>query len=292
MPKIGPHVSTSGGVEKAPAFAASIGATAFALFTRNQRQWSPPPYPAGTEEAFKAAMVAGGYSAADVLPHSGYLINLASPDDAARERSIDALLDETRRCAALGLDRLNLHPGSSLGKISREEADARVAEAIDRVLAQTEGVTLVVEDTAGQGSYLGASFEELAAILAAVKAQDRVGVCLDTAHLHAAGHDVAGPEAWGRVLDEFDRAVGIGRLRGLHLNDTKSECGSHLDRHAPIGDGRLGWETFAAIVRDPRLAGIPMILETPDEARWPDEVRKLSDLAGGRTAARARRHGA
>ncbi|MGI6496449.1 MAG: deoxyribonuclease IV [Kiritimatiellia bacterium] len=286
MLKIGPHVSAAGGVENAPAAAASIGATAFALFTRNQRQWSPPPYAPGTAEAFADAMAAGGFDASDVLPHAGYLINLASPDDAARDRSIAALLDEARRCTMLGLDRLNIHPGSSLGKGSPEEARARVADSIDQVLAKTEGVTIVVENTAGQGSYLGASFEEIAAILEAVKARDRVGACLDTAHLHAAGHDVAGPEAWLRVLGEFDRVVGIARLRGLHLNDTRSPCGSHLDRHASIGEGRLGWETFAEIVRDPRLSHLPMILETPDDTRWPEEVRQLLRLGNGRPGSR------
>ncbi len=277
MLKIGPHVSTTGGVENAPANAASIGATAFALFTRNQRQWTPPPYAQGTAEAFADAMVAGRFNASCVLPHAGYLINLASPDDVARNRSIAALEDEVRRCMSLGLDRLNIHPGSSLGKISREEADARVADAINRVLAKTDGVTIVIEDTAGQGSYLGASFEELEAIGAAVEDQSRVGFCLDTAHLYAAGHDVAGADAVKRVLDEFDSIVGLARMRGFHLNDTNSKLASHLDRHAPLGSGVLGWETFETIVRDKRISHLPFIIETPDETLWPDEVRHLLD---------------
>lgn len=277
MTKIGPHVSTSGGVANAPEYAASIGATAFALFTRNQRQWTPPPYAPGTAEAFAAAMAAGGFDASRVLPHAGYLINLASPDDTARDRSIAALEDEVRRCMALGLDRLNIHPGSSLGRISREEADSRVSDAINRVLAKTEGVAIVIEDTAGQGSYLGATFEELEAIGASVEDQSRIGFCLDTAHLYAAGHDVAGADAVRRVLDKFDSTVGLARLRGFHLNDTNSKLGSHLDRHAPLGTGALGWGTFEAIVRDPRLYGLPFIIETPDESLWPDEVRHLLD---------------
>lgn len=279
MLKIGPHVSTTGGVENAPANAAALGATGFALFTRNQRQWSPPPYPAGTSEAFADAMVAGHYKASDVLPHAGYLINLASPDDAARAKSMAAFEDEIRRCIQLGLDRLNIHPGSSLGKISREEADSRVADAINRALAKTEGVTIVIEDTAGQGSYLGASFEELQAIAGAVEDQSRIGFCLDTAHLYAAGFDVAGADAVRRVLDDFDRVVGLARLRGFHLNDTNSKLGSHLDRHASLGTGVLGWETFETLVRDPRLSHIPFILETPDEALWPSEIAHLLDVS-------------
>lgn len=277
MIKVGPHVSTTGGVENAPANAAALGATGFGMFTRNQRQWTPPPYPAGAASAFAAAMSAGGFDAGAVLPHAGYLINLASPDDSARERSIAALEDEVRRCMALGLDRINIHPGSSLGKISREEADARVADAINRVLAATEGVAVVIEDTAGQGSYLGAEFEEVAAIAAGVEDQGRIGFCLDTAHMYAAGHDVAGADAVRRVLDRFDAVAGISRLMGFHLNDTNSRLGSHLDRHAPLGTGALGWETFEALARDPRLAAVPFVIETPDESLWPSEISRLLD---------------
>lgn len=279
MKFVGPHVSTRGGVEQAPLNAARIGARAFGLFVKNQRQWRAPPPAAATRAAFAANLSAHGYHAGVVLPHAGYLINLASPDPGAHARSTAALADELRRCAALGLRCLNLHPGSHLRRITTEEAVQRVARAVDKALAEAPGVTVVLENTAGQGGCLGATLDELAAIIALVEDRERVGVCLDTAHLFAAGCDLRSPAGYEEVMATFDKTIGFPRLRGMHFNDTNVGVGSRVDRHAPLGEGHLGWATFARLMRDPRLDGLPLILETPDEARWPEEIRRLYELA-------------
>ncbi|MDD5705059.1 MAG: deoxyribonuclease IV [Kiritimatiellae bacterium] len=278
MKYVGPHVSTQGGVEQAPLNAAGIGAKAFGLFVKNQRQWQAPPTSPATCAAFAENMRANGYRAGVVLPHAGYLINLANPDPEAHARSTAALTDELRRCAALGLDRLNLHPGSHLKKITPAEAVKLVAQAINKALEEVSGVTVVLEGTAGQGGCLGANFEELAAMLALTRDRTRVGFCLDTAHLFGAGFDLRTPAAYARTMAQFDDIVGRQYLRGMHLNDTKVALGSRVDRHASLGDGQLGWETFALLMRDPRLDDLPLILETPDEDRWPEEIRRLYEL--------------
>ncbi len=278
MPKfIGAHVSIAGGVEQAPRHAAALGARAFAMFTKNQRQWSAPAYTADGCAGFAEGLRAGGFEARHVLPHASYLINLANPGAAANARAVDALVDELQRCRALGLDCLNLHPGSSLGQVSREDAVARVAGSVNRALARTEGVMVVLENTAGQGNTLGASFAELAAMLAGIHDASRAGICLDTAHLFAAGVDWRDAAVYAASLREFDGVVGLRRLRGLHLNDSKSSLGSRVDRHESLGAGRLGWAPFERIVRDARFDGLPLILETPDESLWPLEIRGLAE---------------
>lgn len=279
MKYFGAHVSASGGVENAPRNARDIGASAFALFTKNQRQWAAPALTAAQIEAFRDACRECGYSAAQILPHDSYLINLGHPEAEGLAKSRESFFGEMARCEALGLDRLNFHPGSHLKKIGEEESLRRVAESINMALDRTRGVTAVIENTAGQGSNLGYSFEHLAYMIDRVEDKSRVGVCIDTCHAFAAGYDLRTPEACERTFAEFDRIVGMRYLRGMHLNDAMKPLGSRIDRHAPLGAGEIGWECFRYIARDPRFDGMPLILETPDEARWPEEIARLKTFA-------------
>ncbi|MBO5832565.1 MAG: deoxyribonuclease IV [Alistipes sp.] len=278
MKYIGAHVSASGGVENAIKNAQAIGATAFALFTKNQRQWLAPALSDKQIEQFKALMGEAGYDAAQVLPHDSYLINLGHPDVEGLEKSRESFFEEMRRCELLGLDRLNFHPGSHLKRISEEESLDLIAESINMALERTSGVTAVIENTAGQGSNLGFRFEHLAYIIDRVKDKSRVGVCLDTCHTFAAGYDLRTREALDTTFAEFDRVVGFNYLRGMHLNDAMKPLGSRVDRHAPLGDGEIGWECFRYIMSDSRFDNIPLILETPDEARWADEIAALKSF--------------
>lgn len=275
---VGSHVSAAGGVEMAPLAAMSFGEDAFALFVKSQRQWAATPLPEASAAAFAANLARAGIDARHVLPHAGYLINLASPDEAAREKSVASLVGEMERCRALGLGMLNVHPGSYLKVGTPEEACLRVAKSIDEAHAAVPGVEIVLENTAGQGSYIGSRFEELALMAGHVADDSRVGVCIDTAHAYGAGFDIATADGFARTFDDFGRIVGFGRLRGMHLNDTAVKCGSHLDRHAHIGEGALGWGTFKRIMDDDRFDGIPLVLETPGEDRWAEETRRLREL--------------
>lgn len=280
MKYFGAHVSASGGVENAIKNAKAIGATAFALFTKNQRQWLAPELTAAQIELFRQQMAEAGYAAWQVLPHDSYLINLGHPDQEGLDKSRESFFEEMRRCELLGLDRLNFHPGSHLKRISEEGSLDRIAESINMALERTSGVTAVLENTAGQGSNLGFRFEHLAYIIDRVEDKSRVGVCLDTCHTFAAGYDLRTPEALDATFAEFDRVVGFNYLRGMHLNDAMRPLGSRVDRHSPLGDGEIGWECFRYIARDSRFDNIPLILETPDEARWSEEIAKLKEFAG------------
>ena len=275
---IGAHVSASGGLENAPKNAHAIGATAFALFTKNQRQWLAKPLTEEEIARFKAACTEYGYSAAQILPHDSYLINLGNPDDEALEKSRQSFYEEMHRCELLGLDRLNFHPGSHLRVISEEESLDRIAESINLALERTKGVTAVIENTAGQGSNLGYRFEHLRYLIDRVEDKSRVGVCLDTCHSFAAGYDLRSAELCAETFAEFDRVVGFEYLRGMHLNDALKPRGSKVDRHTPLGDGLIGWDCFRFIASDPRFENIPLILETPDENRWAEEIAKLKSF--------------
>lgn len=279
MKYFGAHVSASGGVENAPRNARAIGATAFALFTKNQRQWSAPPLTPAQIDAFAAACAEGGYSPRQILPHDSYLINLGHPDRDSLEKSRDSFVEEMRRCQALGLDRLNFHPGSHLRQITALQSLDRIAESINIALDRSAGVTAVIENTAGQGSNLGFAFEHLAYLIDKVEDKSRVGYCIDTCHAFAAGYDLRTAEACSRTFDELDRIVGLGYLRGLHINDATKPLGSHVDRHMPLGEGQIGWECFRYIASDPRFDDIPIILETPDEERWAEEIARLKEFA-------------
>ena len=280
MKYFGAHVSASGGADNAPANAHAIGATAFALFTKNQRQWVAKPLTAGEIDAFRKACDTYGYRPEQILPHDSYLINLGHPEKEALEKSRAAFLDEMQRCELLGLDRLNFHPGSHLQKITEEESLDRIAESINIALDKTRGVTAVIENTAGQGSNLGFRFEHLRYLIDRVEDKSRVGVCIDTCHAFAAGYDLRTAEACDATFAELDRVVGFGYLKGMHLNDAMKILGSRVDRHMPLGEGMIGMECFRYIARDERFDGIPLILETPDETRWGEEIARLKAFAG------------
>ncbi len=279
MKRIGAHVSASGGVENAPLNAAAIGAKAFALFTKNQRQWHAKPLTDESIAAFKANLAEVGIAPEHVLPHDSYLINLGHPEAEGLEKSRASFLDEMQRCAQLGIPLLNFHPGSHLKKISESECLAIVAESINWTLARCEGVVAVIENTAGQGSNVGYRFEHLAEIIDQVEDKSRVGVCYDTCHAFTAGYDMRTPETCEATFAEFDRIVGFQYLRGMHLNDSKPDLGSRVDRHHSIGKGKLGTEVFRYIVNDSRFDDIPLVLETIDESLWPEEIRLLYSYA-------------
>jgi deoxyribonuclease-4 len=279
MKYIGAHVSASGGVENAPLNAHAIGATAFALFTKNQRQWVAQPLSERSIALFKERCAEFGYTAKQILPHDSYLINLGSPDSEGLEKSRAAFLDEMKRCEQLGLDRLNFHPGSHLNKISEEECLQRIAESINIALDKTQGVTAVIENTAGQGSNLGNKFEQIRYIIDRVEDKTRVGVCIDTCHTYSAGYDIATPEAFNETFMQFDNIIGFNYLRGIHLNDTKKPLASRVDRHESIGLGLLAGDLFSLLMRDKRFDEIPIVLETPDETKWAEEIAYLKSLA-------------
>lgn len=278
MKYIGAHVNATGGVENAPLNANAIGAKAFALFTRNQRQWKSSPLTEKSISLFKERCAEFGYEAKHILPHDSYLINLGSPDPEGLQKSREAFLDEMRRCEQLGLDRLNFHPGSHLNGLSVDECLNRIAESINLALEQTEGVCAVIENTAGQGTNLGHTFEHLAAIIDKVEDKSRVGVCIDTAHTLAAGYDIRSEEGFMETFRRFDEIVGFSYLRGMHINDSKKELGTRVDRHDCIGKGVMGLDTFRMLMNDPRFEEIPLILETPDESIWAEEISLLYTL--------------
>lgn len=278
MKYIGAHVSASGGVENAPENAHLIGATAFALFTKNQRQWVAPPLSEKSIALFKERCQAYGYTPQQILPHDSYLINLGHPQNEGLEKSRAAFLDEMQRCEQLGLDRLNFHPGSHLKEISVEACLDRIAESINRALDKTKGVTAVIENTAGQGSNVGFRFEHLAHIIDKVEDKSRVGICIDTCHALAGGYDLITAEGFEKTFAALDAIVGLHYLRGMHINDSKKGLDSHVDRHEVLGEGTLGIGLFERIMADPRFDNIPLILETPDESRWPDEIALLKKM--------------
>ncbi len=280
MKYIGAHVSAQGGVENAPVNANAIGATAFALFTKNQRQWIAKPLEPKSIESFKENCAKYGYTASQILPHDSYLINLGNPDAEGLRKSRESFTEELRRCQQLGLDRLNLHPGSHLKQITEDECLNLIAESINLALDQTEGVTAVIENTAGQGTNLGFAFEQIAHIISHVEDKTRVGVCIDTCHAYAAGYDIKTAEGFQRTWQKFSEVIGFQYLRGMHLNDTMKGHGSHVDRHHSIGAGFLGEDAFKMIMADPRFDNIPLVLETPNEELWPEEIQKLRSWAG------------
>ncbi|MCK5681071.1 deoxyribonuclease IV, partial [bacterium] len=213
-----------------------------------------------------------------VLPHDSYLINLAHPEIDKRQKSLDAFIDECRRCEQLGLTKLNFHPGSTLKKISDDEGLALVAQALNTAITETDSVTMVIENTAGQGSNLGFCFEQLKAIIDQVDDNSRVGVCLDTCHTFASGYDLRTPETYKKTMQKFDQIVGFSYLHGAHLNDAKSTFSSRVDRHHSLGQGNLGIEPFRLIMQDPRFDNIPLILETIDDSIWAEEITRLYSL--------------
>ncbi len=279
MKRIGAHVSAAGGVFNAPLNAEKIGAKAFALFTKNQKQWKAKPLTDEDIRMFKAYCDERGFTPEHILPHDSYLINLGNPDAEKRAKSLDAFIDELQRCEQLGLKYLNFHPGSHLGKVTEDECLKIIADGVSEALSKTTSAVAVIENTSGMGNHVGYRFEHLARIIEMVDQKDRVGFCIDTCHAYTAGYDFRTPEAYEKTMHELDSIVGLHYLKGMHLNDTQKALGSRVDRHASIGEGELGVETFRLIVNDPRLEEIPLILETPDETIWDKEIALLYSLS-------------
>lgn len=273
MKYIGAHVKTSGGVESAPVNAHEIEANAFALFTKNQRQWFCKPFTEENIRLFKENCEKFNFQPEYILPHDSYLINLGHPEEEGLHKSRAAFLDEMKRCEQLGLKLFNFHPGSSLNKMSVENCLSVIAESINLALEKTKGVTAVIENTAGQGSNLGYEFRQLKYIIDRIDDKSRVGICLDTCHTFTAGYDIV--NNYDKVFDEFDKEVGFHYLRGMHLNDSKKALGSRVDRHESIGEGLIGKAFFERLMQDSRFDNMPLILETPDENKWADEISWL-----------------
>lgn len=275
MKLIGAHVSVEGGVGNAPLRAQEIKAQAFALFTRSPSRWASPAIKPEEAERFKTNCAACGFTPDRILPHDGYLINLGAPDSAKLDMSRKAFLDEMERCSQLGLTMLNFHPGSHLNAMPVDDCLALIADSINLTLDATQGVKAVIESTAGQGSNLGYSFEQLAAIIDRIEDKSRVGICIDTCHTFAAGYDLASADGYDSTWNEFDRTIGFKYLSAMHLNDSKKGLGSHVDRHELIGKGAIGADFFSRLMADPRMDNIPLILETPDPTLWPEEIAWL-----------------
>lgn len=278
MKYIGAHVSASGGVFNAPINAKNIGARAFALFTKNQRQWKAKPLDQEVIDKFKKELEVSEILAKHVLPHDSYLINLGHPEEQKRAKSLEAFIDEVKRCEQLGLDRLNFHPGSHLKQISEDDCLELISESMNEALRQTKDVTLVVENTAGQGSNLGYKLEHLGYLMNNSIDKERVGVCIDTCHFFVAGYDFRSAKTYQETMDSFDKIVGFQYLKGMHLNDSKPDLGARVDRHESIGKGKLGIEAFELIVNDKRMDDIPLVLETIDDSIWEQEIKLLYSL--------------
>lgn len=278
MKYIGAHVSAAGGVQNAPLNAAKIGANAFALFTKNQRQWRSSPLTEESITTFKSNCLAHGFNGEQILAHDSYLINLGHPETEPLQKSRDAFIDEVKRCQQLDIKYLNFHPGSHLNKIAINDSIAKIAESINIAISDTEDVVLVIENTAGQGSNIGNRFEHLAQIIEGVDSKERVGVCIDTCHAFVAGYDIRDQDSFTNVFTEFDSIVGFKYLKGMHLNDSKKELGSRVDRHHSLGEGFIGLEAFRFIMQDERFNQIPLILETIDSAIWDREIQMLRDM--------------
>lgn len=275
MKYIGAHVSAAGGVENAPVNANKISARGFALFTKNQRQWKAKPLTEKSIEAFKERCRRFGFDPKKVLAHDSYLINLGHPDEDAWKKSNHAFIEELKRCRQLGIGMLNFHPGSTLKKISEDRCVERIANGLNLAHEAVPEVITVVENTAGQGSNMGYTFEQIRAIIDGVNDPSRMGVCIDTCHAFAAGYDFSSARGYEDTWSHFDVVIGFSFLKGMHLNDSKKGLGSRVDRHASIGKGEIGLDAFQRIMEDTRLDNIPMILETPDNAIWAEEIALL-----------------
>jgi len=272
---IGAHVSAAGGVENAIKNAVEIGADGFALFTKNQRQWFAKPLSEKNIIKFKEYMQEHGFCADSVLPHDSYLINLGHPEEEKREKSLKSFIDEARRVESLGLKYLNFHPGSHLRKISEEECLDLISESVNFAIKETESCIFVLETTAGQGSNLGYKFEHLAYIIDKIEDKERIGVCIDTAHIFAAGYDIRTKEAYEETMQKFEKIIGFKYLKGMHINDSKAKFASRVDRHHSLGKGEIGIDAFKFIMQDKRIDNIPLILETIEPEIWAEEIKLL-----------------
>lgn len=275
MKYVGAHVSAAGGVENAPLNAHKIGAKAFALFTKNQRQWTAKPLSEKSIKRFRENCEQYGFKPFQILPHDSYLINLGHPQKEALEKSRAAFLEEMQRCEQLGLDRLNFHPGSHLNRTDEETCLKTMAESVNLALEKTRSVTAVIENTAGQGTNLGYSFEQIRFIIDNIQDKERVGVCIDTAHAYSAGYDLKTTSGYEKTFEDFEKIIGFKLLKGMHINDSRKDFASRVDRHDMIGEGTLGKDVFVRIMNDQRFDNIPVILETPDPDKWSEEIAFL-----------------
>ncbi|NTV12814.1 MAG: deoxyribonuclease IV [Desulfobulbaceae bacterium] len=278
MPLFGAHMSVSGGLALAFDRLSQVEGEALQIFTANQRQWQPALPGAQDIAAFQARWRQAG--PIPVASHDSYLINLASPKPESAEKSIPAFAAELQRCAELGIPYLVSHPGSHLGE-GTEAGIATLAANLDRAFASAatgDQVMVLLETTAGQGTGLGASFAELAEIIAACRYSANLGICYDTCHTFAAGYDIRTPESYAQTMAEFDRLIGLDRLKFFHLNDSVKGLGSRVDRHAHIGQGSIGLEGFRHLVNDPRFAAHPMVLETPKSDDLHEDRENLARL--------------
>lgn len=280
MKFVGAHISAAGGVENAPVNAHLIGAKAFAFFTKNQRQWVAAPLTQQNIDLFKSRCEVYGFSPDHILPHDSYLINLGHPEEEGLNKSRSAFFDEMQRCEQLGLNRLNFHPGSHLNQLPVDDCLDRIAESINLSLEKTNGVTAVIENTAGQGTNLGYTFEQIAHIIDKVEDKSRIGVCLDTAHTLAAGYEIRTREGFENTFCKFDEIIGFNYLKGMHINDSKKELASRVDRHDSLGKGLMNMDVFSFIMNDSRFNNMPLILETPDDSLWAEEIKLLYSLIG------------
>lgn len=276
---LGAHTSTAGGVEKALQEGRAIGASTIQFFTSNQRQWKARTLTPEIIQKWEQTLAETGIS--EVMSHDSYLINLGSPNPESLAKSQEAFQAEIERCLALKVTYLNFHPGAAL--------DGGVQECLDRIveslllyqrLLEKGSTRLLLEATAGQGSAVGYQFEQLAYILDRVKDKVPAGVCIDTCHIFAAGYDIRTPEAWDKTLKEFDQIVGLSHLYAFHLNDSMKDLGSRVDRHAHLGEGKIGWDSFKFLMTDPRVRHLPKYLETPGgPERWTKEIQQLKVFA-------------
>jgi deoxyribonuclease-4 len=278
MKYVGAHVSSSGGVFNAPLNAMKLEAKAFALFTKNQRQWHAKELDNKTIDQWFINLEKSKILPKHILPHDSYLINLGHPDSDKRAKSLDSFVDELKRCEILGLDRLNFHPGSHLKQISEDESLDNIACSMNRAIELTNNVSLVIENTAGQGSNLGYKFEHLAYLIDKIEDKSRVGVCIDTCHMFVSGYDIRTRDSYDKTWNEFDKIVGREYLKGMHINDSKPDIGSRVDRHHSLGLGKIGWDAFEFIMNDDRMEDIPLILETIDDSIWSEEIKALYDF--------------
>lgn len=278
MKRVGAHVSAAGGVYNAPLNAAKIGAKAFALFTKNQKQWQAKPLSEEEIKKFKENCKKENFSPDHILPHDSYLINLGNPDPKGLTMSRKSFTVEMKRCEELGLKYLNFHPGTHKNMISEDECLKLIADSINMSLDETKSAIAVIENTAGMGGHVGYRFEHLAYLIEKTENKSRVGVCIDTSHMFAAGYDIRTQESYEKTMDLFEKTVGYKYLKGMHLNDSKAKYASRVDRHHSIGQGELGIEPFSFIMNDPRLDEIPLILETIDPDLWKKEIALLYSM--------------
>lgn len=269
---IGVHLSIAKGIHTVQEQMEMLGCGTCALFLKSQRRYSSPSITSEAAGQFRKHVLHPEV----LVPHAPYLINLGNPD--LEEKSMACLVDDLRRCNALGIRMYNMHPGSDVHK-DRAQCLKRISRCLNAAIAQVPGVVILLENMAGQGNVVGSSFEELAAIIDGVDDKSRIGVCLDTCHMFGAGYDIRMQEGFAKVMRRFDEAVGLGYLKAMHLNDSKECLGSRKDRHESIGKGLIGEDAFRFVMTSEMFEDIPLILETPDQARYRDEIELLKSFA-------------